>query len=53
MLPSISYIGIEIAEFQEGEEILERREGITSPAQKPAPGKWRGKGLPADAFREA
>jgi hypothetical protein len=37
MLPSIAYIGIEIAEFQKGEEILQRRKGIASPAQKPAP----------------
>jgi hypothetical protein len=39
MLPSIAYTGIEIAEFQESEEILERRKGIASPAQKPAPEK--------------
>jgi hypothetical protein len=38
MLPSIAYTGIEIAEFQDGEEILERHKGINSPAQKPAPG---------------
>ena len=50
MLPSIAYIWIEVAEFQEGEEILERRKGIASPAQKPAPREWCGKGLSADGF---
>jgi hypothetical protein len=38
MLPSIACTGIEIAEFQDGQEILERHKGINSPAQKPAPG---------------
>jgi len=38
MLPSIAYTGIETAEFQESEEIPDRRKRMASPAQKPAPG---------------
>jgi hypothetical protein len=51
MLPSVAYTGIGIAEFQEGEEILDRLKGISSPRQKLAPGRVRnGSVLAADGF---
>jgi hypothetical protein len=51
MLPSVAYTGIRKAEFQEGEEILDRQKGISSSRQKLAPGRVRnGSGLAADGF---